>query len=215
MNQRFAGAIFDLDGTLVDSLEDIALAMDAALARFGLPGHPLTAYREMVGEGAEVLARRASAGAAGLDLGALAAAYRDEYAARDHRSTTVYPGIVDLLAGLVAADVAVAVLSNKPDDFTRDLVTVRFPDVPFVAVRGQRSGVPRKPDPTVALELARLMEQAPARLAFVGDTAVDMQTARAARMTAIGVLWGFRGHDELVGAGAHHLLHAPGDLLAL
>ena len=214
VSRPFAGVIFDLDGTLVDSLEDIGLAMDAALARSGLPGHPLAAYRTMVGEGARVLAERASAGT-GLDVDLLAAAYRDEYEARGHRSTTVYPGIAELLLRLDRAGVALAVLSNKPDDFTRSLVAVRFPDIRFRAVRGELPGVPRKPDPTVALALAGLMGLAAAEVAFVGDTAVDIETARAAGMIPIGVRWGFRDEAELLAAGARHLLTTPKDLLEL
>ena len=210
----FRGVIFDLDGTLVDSLEDIGRAMDAALARFGLPGHPLAAYRLMVGEGAAVLAERARGGAA-VDLAALLDAYREEYEARDHRSTTSYPGVDELVARLAAAGVALAVLSNKPDGFTRALVTVRFPDIPADRIRGQRPGVPRKPDPTAALELAAAMGLAPAEVAFVGDTAVDVETARAAGMRPVGVLWGFREREELIAAGAVHLLAAPLELLAL
>ncbi len=214
VSRPFAGVIFDLDGTLVDSLEDIGLAMDAALARSGLPGHPLAAYRTMVGEGARVLAERARGGAA-IDVDLLATAYRDAYEARGHRSTTVYPGITELLARLARAGVALAVLSNKPDDFTRSLVAVRLPDIPFRAVRGQLPGVPRKPDPTVALELAGLMGLAPRAVALVGDTAVDIETARAAGMTPVGVRWGFRDEAELRAAGARHLLTTPLELLEL
>jgi phosphoglycolate phosphatase len=214
MARSFDGVIFDLDGTLVDSLADIGLAMDAALAGFGLPPHPLAAYRQMVGEGAAVLAERASAGAGrAVDQAALLAAYRREYEARGHRSTTVYPGVAALLGRLAADEVPMAVLSNKPDEFTRALVAVRFPDIPFAAVAGQRPGVPRKPDPHAALLLAAALDVPPALVAFVGDTAVDIETARAAGMIAVGVLWGFRGEDELVAAGAAHLLEDPLALL--
>lgn len=210
----FDGVIFDLDGTLVDSLADIGLAMDAALAGFGLPGHSLGAYRLMVGEGAAVLARRASAGV-DVDQPALLEAYRAAYEARAHRSTLSYPGIDELLGRLAADGVPMAVLSNKPDEFTRSLIDVRFPDIPFVAVAGQRPGVPRKPDPHAALVLASALGVPAARIAFVGDTAVDVETARAAGMIAVGVRWGFRGEDELRAAGAAHLLSHPRDLLAL
>ena len=215
MTRPFAGVIFDLDGTLVDSLDDIGLAMNAALARFGLPPHPMARYREMVGEGAAVLARRASGGEAASDVDALTAAYAEEYEARAHGRTTLYPGVAEMLARLVGDGVAMAVLSNKPDGFTRGLIDVRFPDVPFRAVRGQRDGVPRKPDPAAALEIAALMGLEPAVIAFVGDTAVDIETARAAGMIAVGVEWGFRGRDELIGAGAQHVLRHPSDLLRI
>lgn len=210
----WAGLIFDLDGTLVDSLTDIGLAMDAALARWGLPGHPLAAYRQMVGEGARVLVERASAGH-DVDRAALAAAYRDEYVAREHRSTVAYPGIDELLARLDRGGVALAVLSNKPDDLTRALVAARFSSIGFVAVRGEQAGVPRKPDPTAALALAAAMALPPERVGFVGDTAIDVGTARAAGMTAIGVTWGFRDRGELLAAGAVHVIDHPGELLSV
>lgn len=209
----FRGVIFDLDGTLVDSLEDIGRAMDAALARFGLPGHSLAAYRMMIGEGAAVLAERARGGAA-VDVEALLDAYREEYGARDHRTSLPYDGVPALLTRLRDAGIALAVLSNKPDPYTQALVAVRFPDIPFRAVRGQRPGVPRKPDPAAALELAAAMDLPAAEVAFVGDTAVDIETARAAGMQAIGVRWGFRGEDELIAAGAARLLAHPLELLA-
>jgi phosphoglycolate phosphatase len=214
VTRRWDGVIFDLDGTLVDSLADIGHAMNAALAGAGLPTHPIAAYRTMVGEGADALVARA-VGAAPIDRTALAAAYRAAYGARAHRSTTVYPGVDALLTTLDGEGVALAVLSNKPDDFTRALVAERFGAIRFRAVWGQRAGVPRKPDPTAALALAELLATAPARVAFVGDTAVDVTTARAAGMTAIGALWGFRDRAELQGAGADHVVATADELLVL
>ena len=108
-----------------------------------------------------------------------------------------------------------AVLSNKRDDFTREVVARRFGQWKFVEVRGERAGVPRKPDPTSALDVAKSLGLPPSELAFVGDTAIDMKTARAAGMTPIGVLWGFRGREELVTNGARHLLARPEELMAL
>ncbi|HVV85528.1 MAG TPA: HAD family hydrolase [Kofleriaceae bacterium] len=209
-----AGVIFDLDGTLVDSLEDIGASMNAALARFGLPAFPIDAYKMMVGDGAAVLARRATAGTA-VDPAALADVYAEEYEARDHRSSRPYPGIDALLAALVARGVVLAVLSNKPDAFTRAMVRVRLADIPFRAVYGQRTGVPRKPDPAAALAVAVELGLAPAQLAFVGDTAVDIATGRAAGMLPVGVLWGFRGRDELEAAGARHVIARPAELLEI
>ena len=108
-----------------------------------------------------------------------------------------------------------AVLSNKRDDFTRHLVTQAFSRWPFVDVRGEREGVPRKPDPTGALELALALDVLPERIGFVGDTPIDMDTAKRAGMVAIGVLWGFRTRAELTESGARFLLERPEDLLPL
>lgn len=206
--------IFDLDGTLADSLGEIAQAMNAALAKHGLPPHPLDAYRLMVGEGAEILAERARPPGAAVAVAQLVADYRDEYAAQAHAASTVYPGVEELLWELIVRGLRLAVLSNKRDDFTRGLVAAKLPGIPFVDVRGERAGVPRKPDPTAAFELALALGVSPAHVAFVGDTAIDMGTAKAAGMRAIGVAWGFRSREELIAAGAEQVIEQPRELLA-
>lgn len=224
---RLDGLIFDLDGTLADSIADIGDAMNAVLKELSLSPHPPEAYKAFVGEGAENLARRAVRAAAGLDwqhdseeglprpLSELVESYRVHYARLEHASSTAYPGIDAMLDGVVGSGRKMAVLSNKRDDFTKHLVAQAFGRWPFVAVRGERVGVPRKPDPTAALELAREMRLSPERIGFVGDTAVDIGTARRAGMVPIGVLWGFRGRAELSGAGAEILLEHPLELLPL
>lgn len=212
-------ALFDLDGTLLDSLADIGTAMNHALALHGLPTHPLSRYRDFVGEGVTQLARKASAGQAGADvseevLGALLADYRAYYDAHLTEHTQPYPGVREVLARLAEEGVRLGVLSNKADAFTRRLVAHYFPDVPFGAVYGERAGVPRKPDPTGALGLAAELGVAPAECAFVGDTPIDMGTARAAGMYAVGVCWGFRGAEELRAHGAEALAATAEELLA-
>ncbi len=210
----FRAVIFDLDGTLADSLGDIGGAMNEALVAGGLPAHPLLAYHLFIGEGVDVLARRAAPMLEELHLKKLVDEYRERYAARIDAATRPYEGVSDMLDGLVAANVPLAVLSNKRDDFTVELVRRRFSRWPFRAVRGERVDVPRKPDPTAALEIASTLGVAPADCAFVGDTAIDMKTARAAGMLPVGVLWGFRGREELLEAGAKRLIAHPRELLA-
>ncbi len=207
--------IFDLDGTLADSLNDIADAMNAALAVHQLPQHPRDAYRLMVGEGVTLLVKRAMGDAPNVSVQAVLDTYHAKYHEHAHAQTWPYPGIDALLSSLAARKVPMAVLSNKRDGLTRALVAQRFGSTPFVAVRGEQDGVPRKPDPTSAFELALALNVLPANIGFVGDTAVDMKVARAAGMKAIGVLWGFRGREELEGAGAHHVLARPDELLSL
>ncbi len=170
-----------------------------------------------MGEGAEHLVRRAldAAGGATDDIPALLLEYRERYAAQQHARSFPYAGIEAMLATLTARGVRLAVLSNKRDDFTRHLVAQRFGATPFVDVRGEREGVPRKPDPTAALELSRALDVPPARIGFVGDTKYDMLTAVAAGMYGIGVLWGFRGEAELRAAGARALIATPAELPAL
>jgi len=211
----FRGLIFDLDGTLADSLADIGEAMNLTLRAHGLAEHPIADYSRMVGEGIEKLVRRALPADCPLPFPAMVDEYRANYKALDHRHTQIYPGIEALLEALTAAGVPMAVLSNKRDDFTRDLVTKRLGRFPFKAVRGEQAGVPRKPDPTAALELALALNVAPARIGFVGDTPIDMNTAKNAGMTGVGVLWGFRTRQELVEAGAKHLIATPAELLSL
>lgn len=211
----FQAVIFDLDGTLADSLRDLGEAMNLALADFQLPGHPIDAYRAFVGEGVDVMVRRAATTNRDVPWDKLVDRYRERYAELDHRYTAPYPGIPKLLDGLTAAGIKLAVLSNKRDDFTRQLVAKQFSRWEFVDVRGERDGVPRKPDPTAAFELALVLNVLPANIAFVGDTAVDVNTARNAGMRSVGCLWGFRGKAELVHAGARDLLSRPAELLSL
>ncbi len=207
-------ALFDLDGTLVDSLADIAAAMNHSLAAHGLPTHPTGDYRHFVGEGVRVLVRKAiPKGLEALHESVLSA-YRDFYEEHLFDQTRPFADIPALLAQLAAEEVRLAVLSNKADRFTRRLVERLLPGVPFMAVYGERPGVPRKPDPTAALALAAELGVAPADCAFVGDTAVDMDTARNAGMYGIGVTWGFRSAEELQAHGARVLATTAGELLA-
>ncbi len=208
-------ALFDLDGTLVDSLADIGAAMNHGLASQGLPPHPLSRYRHFVGEGVRQLVRKAAAPEAREDVHeAILASYRAYYDEHLFDSTRPYPGVPEVLARLAGDGVRLGVLSNKADGYTRRLVERLFPGVPFGAVYGEREGVPRKPDPTAALGLAAELGVAPAECAFIGDTPVDMGTARAAGMYAVAVGWGFRDGPELRAHGARVLATTSEELLA-
>lgn len=207
--------VFDLDGTLVDTLADVASAMNHTLATHALPQHRPDDYRRFIGEGVERLVERALP-AAELDLArkdAVVAEFRAYYAEHLLDQSTPYPGVPELLAALTRRRVPMCVLSNKPDPATRRIIAALFPAAGFAAVVGQRPGKPRKPDPSGALELAELMRVAPARCAFVGDTGIDMATARAAGMRAVGVGWGFREPAELRAHGAERLIDHPAQLL--
>jgi phosphoglycolate phosphatase len=204
--------IFDLDGTLLDSLADIATAMNTALAEHGLAPYPFDAYRQFVGEGVEVLIERAVLEPALRP--AVLHTYRDGYGEGLGGETRPYPGIRELLVELSALRVPMAVLSNKPDRPTQRLVASLLPGH-FVAVAGAKANVPKKPDPRVALAIAAELGVAPADCGFVGDTATDMRTATAAGMVPIGVAWGFRSREELTTHGARWLLEHPAQLLPL
>lgn len=208
--------IFDLDGTLLDTLQDIASAMDYALQQQGLAPHTLDEYREFIGEGVRTLVRRAVGASEGTGEmeSEVMAAYRRRYEEVMAVATRPYPGVDALLDELRARDVAVAVLSNKPDDATRALVERFFPGKVAV-VRGERPSAPRKPDPASALEVARELGVEPSACLFIGDTPVDMETATRAEIFAVGVLWGFRGQDELEASGARALVSSPEEILRL
>jgi phosphoglycolate phosphatase len=198
---RPGGVIFDLDGTLADSLADIASAMNRTLRAHGFPVHPVSAYRTFVGEGVRKLVERALPPGTGDLREAFVAAYQADYAENLLNETRLFPGIPEVLDRLQSAGIPVAVLSNKPEEPTRRLVETLCSRWEFRAVFGERPGVPRKPDPAAALVLADALGAPPGSVAFVGDTSVDMLTARAASMRPVGVLWGFRP-NEVLASGA-------------
>jgi phosphoglycolate phosphatase len=211
----YSAIIFDLDGTLLDTLADIAEAANRVLVKHGLSAHVLDSYRQFVGEGLRVLFERSLPGEACNEelLAACAEDFRQAYAECWNVRTRPYDGIVELLSCLVTREVRLAVLSNKPDAFTKACVRGYFPEFPFESVLGQRDGVPRKPDPAGALEIAAAMDVAPDQFLYVGDTAVDMRTALAAGMFPVGVLWGFRPLPELLAGGAQAVIQRPQELL--
>jgi len=205
-----ASVIFDLDGTLVDSLDDLAAALNHVLAARSMPTHDRAAIESFVGDGARMLVRRAIPD--GADEDALLAAFRARYLEHLTVHTRAFDGVIELLDALRDRGVPLAVLSNKPHDMTELVVADVLGRARFVEVFGQRDGVPRKPDPAAALELAARL---PGPTLFVGDTPVDVQTARAAGMRPIGVGWGMRDEALLREAGAEVILERPGDLLGL
>jgi phosphoglycolate phosphatase len=213
----YQAVLFDLDGTLLDTLEDLADSTNAALAELGLPGHKLDAYRYFVGDGVENLVRRAMGGEA-ADESRLASGIeltRQQYANHWADKSRPYPGIADLLNGLSRRGIAMAVFSNKPHEFTQLCVTRLLPDWRFAAVQGATPELPRKPDPQGALAIAARLGIAPADFLYLGDTNTDMQTAVAAGMFPVGAVWGFRTADELLASGAAALARMPIDVLQL
>ena len=212
-----SAVLFDLDGTLLDTLEDIADAVNRALSSLSFPAHPVEAYRKFVGEGIAVLARRVlppdRQGEA--DARACLEAVSREYGGGLLVKTKPYDGIPELLKELVKRKIPIAIASNKPHELTLRSVATLFSGIPFGAVFGQRPGIPAKPDPTQALAAARVIGAAPGGCAYVGDSSIDMQTAVAAGMFPVGVLWGFRTREELLEHGAKALIAHPRELLAL
>lgn len=206
--------LFDLDGTLTDTLADISAAMNRALTLHGLPVWPEADYRYLVGNGAKVLSERCVRDRQEL-APAVRATYQAYYETHNFVRTRPYAGVPEMLAALQRRGIALAVFSNKPDADTKAVVAHFFPQIRFAAVRGQVEGVPVKPDPAGALMVAERVGVAPGEFLYLGDTSVDMTCATAAGMHPVGALWGFRTAEELRQSGAEHLIAAPEDLLAL
>ena len=214
---RFNAVVFDLDGTLLDTLADIAGAVNRALASLGLPPHPVDAYRHFVGEGIVVLAQRVLPNnrQGEADVKACLSAITREYGNGLLVKTRPYAGIPELLDALGRKKILCAIVSNKPHDLTLRSVDALFKGVRFGAVLGERKGVAPKPDPALTFKAASLLGTAPAQCLYVGDSGIDMQTAVAAGMYPVGALWGFRDKEELVGNGAKTLIKHPSELLGL
>jgi phosphoglycolate phosphatase len=208
-------AIFDLDGTLLDTLADIADSANKALRELGQPIHDDEAYKQMIGEGADVLARRALRPDQQHLVAHMLDLYKRIYLKHAFDRTRPYPGIGDLLAELALRSVKTAVLTNKPQENTDPVVHHYFPGFPWGAIHGHREGVPKKPDPHPALQIASELGVQPGHCLFIGDSKFDMLTARAAGMIAVGCLWGFRDRNELIDSGAHHLVAEPREILSL
>ncbi len=204
----YRACIFDLDGTLANTLESIACFGNGTLAAFGLPSIPAQEYKLLVGNGADTLMKRmlsrVGASLSGGDLKAFRAEYDRRYESEPMKLVTAYPGLPELLKELKARGLLLGVLSNKPDNMTRYIAGELYGDL-LDEVRGQRAGVPKKPDPAAVLEIAKGFGLSPKEILYVGDSGVDMETGKNAGMDPCGVLWGFRGRDELLSHGAKYL----------
>ena len=209
--------IFDLDGTLLDTLGDLAVSCNTVLAMRGLPQHGLEEYRTFVGNGIRRLVERALPEPLRnpLTIEAARRDFVDYYTEHIDIYTRPYEGICELLAELQRRGIRLAVASNKFQTGTEKLVRRFFPGVEFAAAAGQQPGVPLKPDPAVDLNLLKQTGVAPAEALHVGDSGTDMEAARGAGIRAVGVTWGFRSRGELVGAGADHIIDRPAELLDL
>jgi phosphoglycolate phosphatase len=208
--------LFDLDGTLLDSLEDIAAAANAALADRGLPTHDREAFRGFIGNGVANLFRRAIGDAhinREVEMRACLEKFQETYQLQWKVNSRPYDGIAELLNELVQRKCQLAVLSNKPHHFTVKCVDHFFANWPFTTVFGQRESVPKKPAPQAVYEIIELLGSSKEQCIYVGDSVVDIQTAQGAGIASAGAAWGFRGEEELNAAGADYVLQSPWDLL--
>ena len=211
------GIIFDLDGTLLDTLADIGDSVNTMLAEYRFPGHTLDDYRRFIGNGIRMLVMRALpvAGRSSEMVDACVRRAREIYWDNWNRKTRPYNGIIDLLERLEEKGLPKAVLSNKPHDFTVRYVESYFKGYRFAPVMGQSERFPVKPDPAAALDIAGQLDLPPATLLFVGDSTVDIQTATAAGMQPVGVAWGFKGARDLTEHGCPTLVTHPMDIMNL
>ena len=197
-------AIFDLDGTLVDSLTDLALSVNKGLSAAGLPEHPIDSYRTMVGNGRATLVKRAMGQAAAdaeqYDL--VTRVFNEEYKAHCNDNTTAYDGCAAMLEQLASAGVKTAVLSNKPDEFVARILKKLYPGHSFTEAWGQKPQYKIKPDGEALHAIMALHGVSPEECVYIGDSNVDVYTAQNGGVMMAGVSWGFRGKQELLDAGA-------------
>lgn len=207
----YKAVLFDLDGTLLDTLDDLAAATNRVLAAKGFAIHPHDAYRWFIGDGSAVLMERALPESARTPemIQTCLKALLDDYGQNWHVVTRPYDGILELLDTLETRNIRMGIITNKPHPFTLLTIDYYLSHVTFNPILGQRDGIPKKPDPQQALSAAQIMGVQPADCIFIGDSAVDMFTARNAGMTGVGAAWGFRPEQELREAGAHQVIQHP------
>ena len=200
---KIKAVIFDLDGTLVDSIQDIAICMNQVLKELGYDEHPEGDYQNFVGDGALMLVENAlpsncsqSIVNDGLKL------FIEKYETGIHNNSKVYEGIYKMLDDIKHKNLKLAVLSNKPHEFTVEFIQYFFKDYAFVEIHGQKKEVPKKPDPMGAINISNALNIKPEDIIFIGDTPTDIKTAKNANMNSIGVSWGYRSVEELQSANA-------------
>lgn len=211
----FDAVVFDLDGTLLDTYEDIADSLNAALAAAARPALPPALVKQYIGGGVEMLIQRALGSDEPEQIARVGTRFRQEYAERWACKTRPFEGVLELIESLAQRGVRIGVFSNKPDQFTQSCVRRFLPEEKIEVVAGAQAGVPRKPDPTGARRVAEQLQVDPAAILYLGDTATDMQTAVNAGMYAVGATWGYRPAEELVAHGAATLIDHPHELLSL
>lgn len=215
---KYQLCIFDLDGTLADTVESMAYSANLTLRELGLPQQPSDAFRYFAGDGVYELARRCLAAAGdeeGIYFDRFLSIYREHFAKYCMYQVKPYEGICALLEELKKRGILRAVLSNKPHEQAVDVIGQLFGEGDFDFVQGQQEGIPRKPDPTGALRIARMAKALPTESLYIGDTNTDMMTGKRAGMDTVGVLWGFRDRKELEDNQACYLVSSPEEILLL
>ncbi len=210
---KYSSIIFDLDGTLLDTLTDLAETANVVLKQHKFPTHRQSEYRNFIGDGLAVLMQRITPpGTKEQIIRQCCDVFTRLYSQFWNRNSCPYPGISDMLSALKSRRIKLNVLSNKPHEFTRLFIEEFFPDEPFAIVYGQRDGFAKKPDPAVALHIAGECGIDPCEMLFVGDSAVDIRTGKAAGMATAGVTWGFRSVQELMANNPDVIVNSPLEL---
>ncbi len=212
---KYKAVLFDLDGTLLDTLQDIAGSTNRALQQLGFPQHEVATYKYFIGDGREALAFNALPGRHrdATTVRKLVELINTEYSRCWPEHTVPFHGIAALLDTLTTRNYKIAILTNKEHGITQQMVSVSLSRWHFDRVVGASPHLPKKPDPTAALQIARQLDILPAEIVFLGDSDIDIKTAKGAGMYPAGAVWGFRTRDELAAAGAEALLEHPSDML--
>lgn len=216
MKMKFKGVIFDLDGTLVNSLEDIADAMNTVLLSLSYPIHGYEAYQYFIGSGLRNLVSK-SLPETNNDEKHIDSCYQlmiEEYSINCTRKTKAYDGIIELLDQLISNDIKLSVFSNKSDELTKKITAELFPGY-FKTVVGLSIEALKKPNPSEAITISKSLGLETEEIIFVGDSGIDMQTAKNANMLAVGVSWGYRPEEELTATGSKYIISSPLDLIQI
>ena len=216
--KKYLAAIFDMDGTLINSLDDLADSVNETMDHYNFPNHSLEEYRYFVGNGAKKLIRRSVPSEKADDenfISEVLSYYDNCYRKRLTNKTKPYDGIVETLRELQTLNIPIGVCTNKQQFAADEIVEKMFPAKIFDAVIGDQKGLPRKPDPKKVLMIAEQFNVDPSNVAYFGDTSVDMETAHNAGFFSVGVTWGFRPKSELIESGAEFLIDQPKEILKL
>lgn len=205
-------AIFDLDGTIADTIDDLADAVNYGLRQLGCPEHSVEDYKKFVGDGAPVLCQRALPDGRKADADKLHLIFRRYYDEHYLDKTRLYPGIRETIERLAENGVTLAVATNKPQDVARRVASVLLPGIDFVKVLGGCAERPKKPDPAVIREILEDISADDNSVFMIGDSNVDIKTAKNSGLISIGCAWGFRGREELEAVGADYIAEAPQDI---
>lgn len=210
---KYQGIIFDLDGTLLDTIEDISDSVNEVLDNYGFPNHGYDDYKLKIGNGFKNLLEKSLPEDTDIDINEALTLFIEAYSRRYQNKTKPYNGIIDLLDKLNQIGIKLGINSNKRNDYTNQLANKFFKDIPFIQILGERKGVPKKPNPASALEIASLMGLDPKEILYIGDSKTDLLTAKNADMHSVGVLWGFRSYDELAMYNATYIVNSPQEIV--